>query len=84
MLDYGLVVGLVTASTVAGIGLAKYLGVRNGGNNNSKGNGYITREKADEVFQAKNVCDARFQSLTGWMKRIDGKLDMLLRDNHDR
>jgi len=81
MLDYGLVVGLVTASTVAGIGLAKYLGVRSNGN---KGNGCLTREKADEVFQAKNVCDARFQSLTGWMKRIDGKLDMLLRDNHDR
>lgn len=84
MLDYGLLVGLVTASTVAGIGVAKYLGVRSNGNNSNKGNGYITREKADEVFQSKDVCDARFQSLTGWMKRIDSKLDMLLREKYDR
>ena len=79
MLDYGLIVGLVTASTVAGIGVAKYLGVRS----NNKGNGYVTREKADEIFQTKDVCDARFQNLTGWMKRIDSKLDELLRTKHD-
>jgi len=80
MLDYGLIVGLVTASTVAGIGVAKYLGVKN----DNKGNGYLTREKADEIFQTKGTCDARFKSLVGWMERIDGKLDMLLRDNRDR
>ena len=84
MLDYGLVIGLVTASTVAGIGVAKYLGVRSNGNNSNKGNGYITREKADEIFQTKDTCNAWVKSLSGWMERIDGKLDMLLRDNHDR
>ena len=79
MLDYGLIIGLVTASTVAGIGVDKYLGIRS----NSKSNGYVTREKADEIFQTKSVCDARFQNLTGWMKRIDSKLDELLRTKHD-
>jgi len=79
MLDYGLVIGLVTASTVAGIGVAKYLG----GRLNNQGNGFITREKADNVYQTKDVCDARFQNLTGWMKRIDSKLDELLRTRHD-
>ena len=69
--DLGLVMAIVTGATVAGIGLAKYIGVRNS-NGNGKG------VNLDTIYQRRDVCDARFQSLNGWMKRIDEKLDSLL------
>ena len=74
--DVSFITGVVTASVVAGIGVSKYLGVRN-----NNGSTPLSSKDANVLYQRKDVCNERFNSLSDWMKRIDSKLDQILKSN---
>ena len=69
-MDYGLLAAIITGSVLAGAGLSKILVTKTNGN----GNGYQPKGN----YITKDVCDSRYNSLTGWMERIDKKLDKLM------